>query len=87
MIRILHITGTMNAGGIETLLMNIYRKIDREKVQFDFLLSSDQEFFYSEEIRSLGGKIYNVPSRNGGKSVIKNVKSLNEFFKKHKEYK
>ena len=39
MIRILHIVHTMDCGGIETMLMNIYRKIDKEKIQFDFLVN------------------------------------------------
>lgn len=87
MIRVLHITGTMDVGGIETFLMNVYRNIDRNKVQFDFLLSGGTEFHYSEEIRKLGGKIYSVPSRNGGKDVLKNSKALDDFFRKHTEYK
>lgn len=57
-IRILHEVTIMNTGGIETLLMNIYRNIDREKVQFDFMLHRDIEGFYDEEIKSLGGRLY-----------------------------
>ena len=37
-IRVLHVVGNMGIGGIETLIMNIYRNIDRSKVQFDFLI-------------------------------------------------
>ncbi len=37
MVRVLHIVSLMNRGGLETFIMNIYRKIDRNKVQFDFL--------------------------------------------------
>ena len=59
-IRVLHVVGSLNAGGIETFLMSVYRQIDRSKVQFDFLVSSDQRFFYSDEIESLGGGIYPV---------------------------
>ena len=39
-IRILNVVGEMSPGGIETLIMNIYRNIDRTKVQFDFLQHS-----------------------------------------------
>ena len=38
MIRVLHCFGAMNIGGAETLIMNIYRKIDKSKIQFDFLV-------------------------------------------------
>ncbi|WP_459783700.1 glycosyltransferase family 1 protein [Alkalibacterium sp. s-m-22] len=74
----------MNRGGIETLLMNIYRKIDRTKVQFDFLLNSQEEDNYNDEIRSLGGRIYNVPARSQG--VLKNRRALLRFYDEHKEY-
>lgn len=60
MIRVLHVVGSLNAGGIETFLMSVYRQIDRSEVQFDFLVSTDERFFYSEEIESMGGEIYPV---------------------------
>jgi glycosyltransferase involved in cell wall biosynthesis len=84
MLRILHITPSMDRGGIETLLMNLYRNIDRNKIQFDFLLSSDKEDSYNEEIRELGGKIYHIPSRRKG--IFKNRTALDSFFKTHNYY-
>ena len=85
MIRVLHVVHAMNCGGIETLLMNIYRNIDRSKIQFDFLLHTDEECYYNEEIRSLGGQIYCIPSRREG--IWKNIRALDVFLEKHKEYK
>ena len=52
-IRVLHIVPNMQAGGLETLIMNIYRNIDRTKVQFDFLVHYTGNYFYDDEIRSL----------------------------------
>jgi glycosyltransferase involved in cell wall biosynthesis len=60
-IRVLHVFGRMNRGGAETLIMNIFRNIDREKFQFDFLVHSKEEGHYDKEIKSLGGDIYPVP--------------------------
>src|SRR5690606_27298156 len=74
----------MNRGGIETMLMNLYRNINRNKIQFDFLTISDEEGHFDKEIYELGGRIYNVKSRRQG--VIKNRLELNRFFKEHKEY-
>ncbi|WHY33853.1 glycosyltransferase family 1 protein [Cytobacillus firmus] len=85
MIRVLHVVGKMNRGGIETFLMNVYRKIDRQKVQFDFLVHTEDECDYNEEIFKLGGKIYSIPPRKQG--FFKNRKSLIAFFKKHQDYK
>lgn len=85
MVRILHIVAAMNRGGIETLLMNLYHHIDRTRVQFDFLLHTQAECDYNQEIRDLGGRIYTVPSRRGG--IGKNRQALADFFATHKEYK
>ncbi|MGI6085204.1 MAG: glycosyltransferase family 1 protein [Acetivibrionales bacterium] len=85
MVRILHILNSMNRGGVETTLMNIFRLIDRDKVMFDFLLHTDKECAYNDEIRSLGGRIYNIPSRR--ESVIKNIKEAKSFISEHPEYK
>ncbi|APM41312.1 hypothetical protein BS101_16930 [Clostridium kluyveri] len=75
----------MDRGGIETFIMNVYRNIDRSKVQFDFLMHTKRECAYNSEIFKLGGRIYYVPPRNQG--ILKNRKELNEFFEKHSEYK
>lgn len=67
----------MNRGGAETLIMNLYRNIDRTRVQFDFLTSKKGD--YDGEIKKLGGRIYRVPyvSEVGH---TKYLRSLNDFF-------
>ncbi len=65
--------------------MNIYRHIDRTKVQFDFLVHYKERFFYDDEIEKLGGKIYRLSFRND-KNFFKYKHDLNKFFKEHKEY-
>ena len=64
MIRVLHIVTIMNRGGLETFIMNVYRKIDRSKIQFDFLVHRDEEGAYDKEIFSLGGRIFHVRAFN-----------------------
>lgn len=64
MIRILHIVTIMNRGGLETFIMNVYRKIDRSKIQFDFLVHRNEEGAYDQEIFSLGGRIFHVGAFN-----------------------
>lgn len=51
MIRVLHSVSNMDRGGIETMLMNYYRHIDREKVQFDFIVNKQKPGDYDDEIR------------------------------------
>lgn len=90
-IRILQIVGRMDRGGIETMIMNLYRHIDRKKVQFDFLAHYGREAVYNDEIRSMGGRIYEMPALKDETHVyywrlFSYIKSLNRFFKEHKEY-
>lgn len=61
MIRILHSVSNMDRGGIETMLMNYYRHIDRTKVQFDFLCNKKKPGVYEAEIESMGGKVFRTP--------------------------
>ena len=84
MIRILHVVTYMGRGGLETMIMNYYRKIDRTKVQFDFLVHRDFEADYDSEIKRLGGKIYSLPRLNPFSGLYLNA--LDKFFKEHKEY-
>ena len=51
-IRVLHILQRMEAGGTQALLMNIYRKIDRTKVQFDFLTHKGIDGTFDDEIKA-----------------------------------
>lgn len=84
-IRILQVVGTMDFGGAETLIMNIYRNIDKSKVQFDFLCHNRIECKYADEIYKLGGKIYKVDGiKKAG--LFDYLKQLKLFFKTHKEY-
>ena len=79
MIRILHSVSNMDRAGIETMLMNYYRHIDRKEVQFDFLCNKKKPGAYDEEIRSLGGKIYHTPGLNPFK-YLTYLKYMKKFF-------
>ena len=54
--RVLQVVTKMDRGGLETILMNYYRRIDRNKVQFDFLVHREERGAYDDEIELLGGK-------------------------------
>jgi glycosyltransferase involved in cell wall biosynthesis len=56
-IRILHVLGGMNRGGIETWLMHVLRHVDRDRLRMDFLVHTTEPCAYDDEIRSLGSKI------------------------------
>ena len=86
MVRILHMIGSLEIGGSQTMVMNIYRKIDREKVQFDFIIDHPDELFFKDEIEKLGGKIYTMPTFKGI-NIVTVRKAWSSFFKIHPEYK
>ena len=60
------------------MIMNLYRNIDRSKVQFDFIVHSKEKCAYDDEIESLGGKIYKVPQYIG--RIIYNISRLGKIF-------
>nr|WP_207627745.1 MULTISPECIES: glycosyltransferase family 1 protein [Bacillaceae] len=74
----------MNRGGAETLIMNLYRNIDRSRVQFDFLTC--KEGVFDTEIVKLGGNVYRIPYISDV-GHFKYVKELNNFFTKNNHYK
>ena len=79
--RILQVVTYMGRGGIETMLMKYYRQMDREKIQFDFLVHRDFKADFDDEIEALGGRIYRVPPMNPLKMSY--WKALDDFFRSH----
>ena len=83
-LRILHVVTNMSYGGLENLLMSYYRKIDRQKVQFDFLTHFADHQDFEEEIAALGGRLFRLPRLN---PVSRSYhQSLLQFFREHPEY-
>lgn len=84
-IRVLQVLGGLEAGGAETFVMNLYRKIDKSKVQFDFVKHITHKGVFEDEIHQMGGKIYQCP-RYTGKNHFAYCKWWNNFFEEHSEY-
>lgn len=96
-IRVLHVLGGTGLGGAESRIMDLYRQMDRQEIQFDFLVHSNavdcfredaperEPQFYDEEIKKLGGHIYVLP-----KFKVYNYfaykKAVRDFFRKHHEF-
>lgn len=62
--RVLHIVGRMDRAGAETMVMNVYREINRSQFQFDFVYFTDAPCDYDAEIEAMGGRIHRIPARN-----------------------
>jgi hypothetical protein len=63
-LRILHVLGAMNRGGVETWLMHVLRHLDRERFQIDILVHTDRPAAYDSEVLALGSKILQCPYTN-----------------------
>lgn len=80
--RILHYVGKMDIGGMEAIIMSLYRSVDHTKWQFDFAVHSEEEGFYEKEIKKLGGRIYRFPQMRNNPLAYK--KAWKHFWKMHK---
>lgn len=86
MLRILQCVNDMHRAGLETMLMNYYRHMDRNKIQFDFLTHRPYKSDYDEEIVSLGGRVYHAP-RLYPQNYPAYFWWMHQFFQEHPEYK
>jgi glycosyltransferase involved in cell wall biosynthesis len=75
----------MEAGGTQAFLMNLYRNIDRTKVQFDFMVEYTAPQLYDDEIEALGGRIYRSSFREDH-DLPRFRRFLRDFFVEHREY-
>ncbi len=62
MIRVLQVLGTVGLGGAESRVMDLYRHMDRDEIQFDFLVTEGTDDHYRAEIESMGGRVYHLPA-------------------------
>lgn len=80
MIRILHIVGSMNRGGAESRIMDLFRNIDRDRFEFSFLVYDNEICDYHDEITNLGGKFVVLKSlRKSG--LLKYLKGISDILK------
>ena len=78
-IRVLQIIGFVCGGGVEAVIMNYYRNIDRNKIQFDFIIDGYEKTALDNEISSLGGKVYKVEPYT--KNPFKNIYQIYRIVK------
>lgn len=81
MIRVAIVIGKMDSGGKKNLVMEYYRHIDRQKVQFDFICDSDSQAIPDEEIKGLGGRVYRIPPYQ---KIFANMKEMKRICKENK---
>lgn len=84
MIRVVHILGNLSVGGVESFIMSVYRRIDRDKIQFDFLVHNLENDAYRKEIEELGGRIF-ILDRLNFLNPLKYIRDLDKILENNKE--
>lgn len=80
MMRVLHVVSVMDMGGMENYIMNLYRKIDRTELQFDFLVHHGRRGVFEDEIEALGGHVYHTTLMDDF-NLIRYLRKLDELFR------
>lgn len=84
--RILHIVGAMNRAGAETMLMNLYRAIDRSSFQFDFVFFTSKKCDYDDEIIALGGRIFRTTEQTGSENNIVRIGKIRDIIEQQGQF-
>lgn len=84
-IRVLQVLGGTTLCGAESRIMDLYRNINRDEVQFDFVVHNQNEDYFNKEIRELGGNIYRIP-RFRLFNIIAYCRAWRDFFREHNEF-
>lgn len=85
-LRVLHMIGGLNVGGSQSVVLNLYKNVDREKIQFDFIIDEPNQIRYKEMVEEMGAKVFVLPKLKGF-NVFKVKKAWRKFFREHPEYK
>lgn len=84
-IRVLHNIASLHFGGSQSFVMNVYRNIDRSKIQFDFVVTPEEKRDLYEQVEQMGGRIFVAPKYTG-KNHFSYCKWWDDFFIEHPEY-
>lgn len=84
--RVLHVVGKLNIGGAESRVMDLYRNINRDEIQFDFMQHTSEKCAFQDEVEALGGHVYHVP-RFRVYNIFAYKKAWKKFFIEHPEIK
>ena len=82
-IRVLQIIGDVVGGGVEQVILNYYRHINRNDIQFDFVVHKGALQFYVDNVEVLGGKVYQITSykQNPFKTISEMYSIMNGRYK------
>lgn len=84
--RVLQSLATLDRGGAEAMIMSLYRNINKENFQFDFVVNEQlASYAFAAEVKSLGGRVFTVPKFNG-KNLLNYRKKMGALLEDHPEW-
>lgn len=81
-IRVAQVVGPVVLGGVDTMVMNYYRHIDRSRVQFDFIMDGCCDTPIDEEIETMGGRVYKVEPY--AHDMLKSMRQYGRIFRENR---
>lgn len=79
-IRVAQIIGKLWAGGVEMVVFNYYRAIDKSKVQFDFYYDADSTVAPPQDLIDMGARFYKLPPYQ---KLPLYIRELKKYFNKN----
>lgn len=84
-IKVLQLLPSLNYGGSQTMIVVIYKVMNKENVLFDFIIDHSELLEMKPIVEDLGCKIYTMPSFKGY-NIMEIRKAWNDFFLEHNDY-
>lgn len=84
--RVLQMIASLDFGGSQSMIINLYKAIDRSRVQFDFIVDHPDLLGLAPVVEELGAKIIFMPTFKGS-NIAEVKKAWNDLFRNHPEYK
>lgn len=79
-VRVAQIIGKLNAAGVEAVINNYYRNIDREKYQFDYYVEEGGACQPPQELIDLGARYFIIPPSS---HPLKQIRTLTRHFREN----
>lgn len=83
--RVLQYIGSLDRGGAQSAILNLYKEIDRNEWQFDFVTHDKASGDLESLVWSYGGRVFHLPSLESS-GLFRFVSNWSSFFSDHDEW-
>lgn len=77
MIKVLHVLSAVGSGGVETMLLNYYKRLDKNHVHFDLVAHSENSNIMARDFEKLGSHVFYITGQRV--NIRKNQKELKKI--------